>query len=50
MAEKFVSLPLHPRDRLPKIAPQLDLGQGRFFIIVAEFNGQEESKALRTLQ
>ena len=40
MTEKFVSLSIHPRDRLSKIAPQLNLGQGRFFISVAEFNGR----------
>ena len=40
MAEKFLSLLLHPRDRLPKIAPQLNVGQGRLFISVAEFNGR----------
>ena len=39
MAEKFVSLSLHPQDRLPKIAPQLNLCQSRFVISVAEFNG-----------
>ena len=30
MAENFSSAPLHPRDRLPKIPPTINLKPGRF--------------------
>lgn len=39
MAENFSSAPLHPRDRLPKIPPTINLKPGRFWLLVEEFNG-----------
>ena len=36
----FSSPPLCPRDRLPKIAPHIDLEPPRFIISVEEFNGR----------
>ena len=36
----FSSPPLHPRDRLPKIAPHIDLESRRFIISAEEFNGR----------
>ena len=29
--------PIHPRDRLPQIAPNINLEQGHFFISIEEF-------------
>ena len=36
----FSSPPLHPRDRLPKTAPYIDLEPRRFEISVEKFNGR----------
>ena len=42
MENRFVSVVMHPRNRLPKIAPRINLEQGRFFIFAEEFNGRIE--------
>ena len=38
----FASLTLHPKDRLPQIAPCINLEPGRFWISSEEFNGRIE--------
>ena len=50
MAENFSSQLLHPRDRVPQIAPRINLEPGRFW--VEEFNGrvQEISRELERIQ
>ena len=40
MENRLASLTLHPRERLPHIAPRINLELGRFFISVEEFNGR----------
>ena len=42
MENRFVSLVMHPGDRLPKFAPCINLEQGRFFVSAEEFNGRVE--------
>ena len=42
MENRLASLTLHPRERLPQIAPRINLEPGRFFISVEEFNGRIE--------
>ena len=42
MENRFVSVVMHPRDRLPKTAPRINLEQGRCFISAEEFNGRIE--------
>ena len=40
MENSFASLTLHPRNRLPQIAPRINLDPGRFWISIEEFNGK----------
>ena len=42
MESSFASLTLHPRDRLPQIAPRINLKPGRFWFSTEEFNGRVE--------
>ena len=39
MGENFASQLLHLRDRLPQIAPRINLTTGRFWVSIEEFNG-----------
>ena len=52
MAENFSSQLLHPRDRVPQIAPRINLEPGRLWVSVEEFSGriQEISCELERIQ
>ena len=47
MAQNFPSQLLHPRDRLPKIVPQINTEPGRFWISIEEFNGCAQRNVMR---